>query len=146
MQGVPGDNRCVLLLGYPEQMEVMMREANPGLARRFQLQNAWIFQDYNDEDLLHILRAKAEGAYGWALELNLAIAAVKVLAMERREPNFGNAGAVNNLLATAALRMEERTKHLSSAQRALGGQPLVGEGSSTQSSRELRGSHNHPLA
>ena len=37
VQGVPGDDRCVLLLGYAEQMETMMREGNPGLARRFQL-------------------------------------------------------------------------------------------------------------
>jgi hypothetical protein len=91
VQGVPGDDRCVLLLGYKEEMEVrhsegeggsevgtpgpenllplfslrlsevlhiqplealcrlpptplaqtMMSKANPGLARRFQLQNAW---------------------------------------------------------------------------------------------------------
>jgi hypothetical protein len=31
VQGVPGDDRCVLLLGYPDQMEEMMREANPGV-------------------------------------------------------------------------------------------------------------------
>lgn len=126
VQGMPGDDRCVLLLGYPEQMEVMMREANPGLARRFQLQNAWIFQDYNDEDLLFILRSKALSLYGWTLDFNVSIAAVKVLGMERRKPNFGNAGAVNNLLAAAALCMEKRTKSQSAAARAAGGKPLVG--------------------
>jgi len=31
VQGVPGDDRCVLLLGYPDQMEEMMRAANPGV-------------------------------------------------------------------------------------------------------------------
>lgn len=126
VQGVPGDDRCVLLLGYPDQMEVLMREANPGLARRFQLQNAWVFEDYNDEDLLFILRAKALKAYSWDLGLDASRAAVKVLAMERKRPNFGNAGAVNNLLSTAALRMEARTKHLPAAQRAATGVPLVG--------------------
>ncbi|MEW5315789.1 MAG: hypothetical protein WDW38_007194 [Sanguina aurantia] len=45
--------------------------------------------------------------------------------MERRKPNFGNAGAVNNLLATAALRMEARTKHLPVVQRATSGKPLA---------------------
>ncbi len=40
VQGVPGDDRCVLLLGYEDQMREMMRRANPGLARRFQLQVA----------------------------------------------------------------------------------------------------------
>jgi hypothetical protein len=38
VQGVPGDDRCVLMLGYEEPMQAMMRGANPGLARRFQLQ------------------------------------------------------------------------------------------------------------
>lgn len=59
VQGVPGDDRCVLLLGYKEQMETMMREANPGLARRFQLSQAWEFEDYNKDQLLSILRDKA---------------------------------------------------------------------------------------
>ncbi len=59
VQGVPGDDRCVLLLGYEGQMEAMMREANPGLARRFQLANAFRFEDYDDVDLMHITRGAA---------------------------------------------------------------------------------------
>lgn len=59
VQGVPGDDMCVLLLGYPDQMETMMREANPGLARRFQLSQAWLFEDYSQEDLLHIMKNAA---------------------------------------------------------------------------------------
>ena len=56
---MPGDDRCVLLLGYQDQMEEMMRKANPGLARRFQLQAAWRFEDYTQKDLLHIMKAAA---------------------------------------------------------------------------------------
>lgn len=32
VQGMFGADQCVLLLGYPEQMKVMMQKANPGLA------------------------------------------------------------------------------------------------------------------
>lgn len=60
VQGVPGDDMCVLLLGYPDQMEAMMREANPGLARRFQLSQAWVFEDYSKDDLLHIMKDAAQ--------------------------------------------------------------------------------------
>ncbi|KIY94942.1 Stage V sporulation protein K [Monoraphidium neglectum] len=118
VQGVPGDDRCVLLLGYREQMEEMMRDANPGLARRFQMQNAWEFDDYSSEDLFFIMRAAAKKRYGWDLGHNELKAGLAALEVERRRPNFGNAGAVNNLLAAAALRMEARTKSLPPAARA----------------------------
>lgn len=59
VQGVPGDDRCVLLLGYKDQMEAMMRKANPGLARRFQLSQAWEFEDYDKDQLLTIMTAAA---------------------------------------------------------------------------------------
>ena len=29
VQGVPGDDRCILLVGYRDNMETMIREANP---------------------------------------------------------------------------------------------------------------------
>lgn len=66
VQGVPGDDRCVLLVGYKEQMETMMREANPGLARRFQLSQAWTFEDYSNDQLLTIIRERA--AKRWELQ------------------------------------------------------------------------------
>lgn len=47
VQNVPGEDRCVLLLGYKAEMENFMRTANPGLARRFALDNAFIFEDYS---------------------------------------------------------------------------------------------------
>jgi hypothetical protein len=45
-------------------------------------------------------------------------AALSTLDKERRRPNFGNAGAVNNLLSAAALRMESRCKDLTPSERA----------------------------
>ncbi len=37
----------------------MLRKANPGLARRFQMDQAWRFEDYGPEDLLAITRDAA---------------------------------------------------------------------------------------
>ena len=34
VQSVPGEDRCVLLLGYRDKMEAMFRNVNPGLSRR----------------------------------------------------------------------------------------------------------------
>ncbi|GFH21452.1 NFX1-type zinc finger-containing protein 1, partial [Haematococcus lacustris] len=125
VQGVPGDDRCVLLLGYEEPMQALMREANPGLARRFQLANAWTFQDYNDEELLAIMKEAARRK-GWELGWPELKAGVQVLDKERRRPNFGNAGAVSNLLATVAMRMEARMQGLSDAARAAA-QPVAAD-------------------
>ncbi|KAJ9507979.1 hypothetical protein QJQ45_021314 [Haematococcus lacustris] len=125
VQGVPGDDRCVLLLGYEEPMQALMREANPGLARRFQLANAWTFQDYNDEELLAIMKEAARRK-GWELGWPELRAGVQVLDKERRRPNFGNAGAVNNLLATVAMRMEARMQGMSDAARAAA-QPVAAD-------------------
>lgn len=47
VQNVPGEDRCVLLLGYRAEMEEFMRKTNPGLARRFAMDNAFIFEDYS---------------------------------------------------------------------------------------------------
>eukprot|EP00884_Botryococcus_braunii_P010997 jgi/Botrbrau1/1989/Bobra.0052s0031.1 len=118
VQGVPGDDRCVLLLGYREQMQEMMRDANPGLSRRFQLEDAWEFEDFTDTQLFRILRAKAKAAYGWEIPPKTAREAVRLLAKERMKPNFGNAGAVDNLLARAAQQMEDRTSNIPPLERA----------------------------
>lgn len=55
--------------------------------------------------------------YGWDLGWEQLQAGVRQLELEKRRPNFGNAGAVSNLLATVAQRMEARTAGLPPAQR-----------------------------
>lgn len=117
VQGVPGDDRCVLLLGYSQQMEVMLREANPGLARRFQLSEAFTFADFSDDELCQVLRGKAS-AGGWQLPREALEAGIAVLAKERMRPNFGNGSAVANLLSAAVQRFEQRHAHLAPAARA----------------------------
>ena len=113
VQGVPGDDRCVLLLGYKKEMEEMMRNTNPGLARRFNLQEAFYFEDYSDEDLLSILMEKVH-QLDMEIDVDTALEAVKVLAEQRRtDLHFGNGGAIENLLSSAKERMMTRLKECS---------------------------------
>ncbi|KAG1673297.1 hypothetical protein FOA52_002577 [Chlamydomonas sp. UWO 241] len=107
VQGVPGDDRCVMLLGYEEDMVKMMREADQGLARHFQMQEACRFPDFTPEELFVIMQ-KAALRRGWPLGEDELLAGIEALNAESRLPNFGNAGAVHNLLSNAALRMEKR--------------------------------------
>ncbi len=116
VQGVPGEDRAVVLLGYRTEMERMLANCNPGMARRFQLDNAFVFADYDDAALKRILLGRVAGD---KLEIADATAtfAIKRLAKAKAMPNFGNAGAVNNLLSEAKLRMQHRQKTLPLAER-----------------------------
>lgn len=57
VQSVPGDDRAVVMLGYQEEMERMMKNVNPGLSRRFQLEYAFQFPDYDDTALTRCARS-----------------------------------------------------------------------------------------
>lgn len=100
VHSTPGDDRAVLLLGYEDQMRDMLRKVNPGLSRRFPVDNAFFFEDYNDEQLLSILNRKLVDQ-GLAATDEAKNTAIDVLAKLRRRPNFGNAGEVENLLSRA---------------------------------------------
>lgn len=58
----------------------------------------WLFT-YHTYSYLIVLHR-----YQWAFDEATLLAGVKALDAERRRPNFGNAGAVMNLLAAAAVR------------------------------------------
>lgn len=98
VQGTPGEDLAVILLGYEEEMRTMLRDCNPGLSRRFRSEYAFKFEDYNDEELTVIMmdRAKVKELY---VTIELARSCVvNVLAKQRAKPHFGNVGAINNLL------------------------------------------------
>jgi DNA replication protein DnaC len=88
------------------------------VSRDWQLQNAWEFEDYSDLGLIKILRGAAKRR-GLVISMETSVAAVGLLAKERMRPNFGNAGAVNNLLSQAVIGMERRLRSMPAAQRAL---------------------------
>ncbi|KAK4162449.1 stage V sporulation protein K [Cladorrhinum sp. PSN259] len=103
----PGENRCVILLGYPDMMEDMFQKSNPGLRRRFPLEDAFRFENYDDKTLNQILRLKMEKEEITAEEGAMGVAA-EVLRRARDRPNFGNGGDVDNLLGMAKTRFRER--------------------------------------
>ncbi len=108
VQSKPGEDRCVLLLGYKDQIEVMLQAVNPGLSQRFPLSAAFVFDDFSDDELRQVLDLKL-GQQG--LDMTAASArdvAIDVLRRARNRPNFGNAGEVDILLDGAKMRQQQR--------------------------------------
>jgi DNA polymerase III delta prime subunit len=110
VQSTPGEDRCVLLLGYKDQMEDMFRDTNPGLARRFPLDSAFVFEDFSDGELRQILDLKLKDV-GYDATDQAKQVAIEMLQRARNRPNFGNAGEVDILLDKAKAQHQ---KHLSS--------------------------------
>ncbi|KJK78565.1 hypothetical protein H634G_06263 [Metarhizium anisopliae BRIP 53293] len=100
VQNVPGEDRCVILLGYKEQIEEMFQNVNPGLSRRFAIDSPFIFQDFDDDALSRILDLKLKDG-GFQANAQAKRVALDILSRERNRPNFGNAGAIDNLLSKA---------------------------------------------
>jgi hypothetical protein len=100
VQSTLGEDRCVLLLGYKDQMENMFRDANPGLARRFPLESAFVFEDFTHEEIRRILDIKLKDI-GFGATDQAKNVAMDVIQRARNRPNFGNAGEVDIVLDRA---------------------------------------------
>ncbi|KAI1500724.1 P-loop containing nucleoside triphosphate hydrolase protein [Biscogniauxia marginata] len=102
-----GDDRCVLLLGYKDKMEQMYQDANPGLKRRFPLDNAFVFEDYTTDELRQIWRQKLRTR---ALDVSDGVEdkVLEILERQRHKLNFGNAGEVDIILDNAQKRYQQR--------------------------------------
>ncbi len=118
VQNVPGDDRCVLLLGYEPQMEVMFQNVNPGLARRFQKSDAFMFDNFTDPELQQILELKLRSQDLSATQQALSTA-IDVLSRLRNGLNFGNGGDVENLLSKAKSNYQARQSALPPSQRSV---------------------------
>ncbi|KAK7743081.1 hypothetical protein SLS62_010714 [Diatrype stigma] len=107
ISGAPGEDRCIILAGYPEEMETMFQGCNPGLQRRFPRENALHFDSYDEDQLCDILLEKLASDDVSVSERGKKVAR-EVLARMRVSPKFGNGGDVENLIARAKLRQRER--------------------------------------
>ncbi|KAL4786945.1 P-loop containing nucleoside triphosphate hydrolase protein [Aspergillus varians] len=107
VQSNPGDDRCVLLLGYQDQMMEMFQNVNPGLSRRFPMDTAFMFEDFSDTELGQILDLKLK-QQGFEATKPAKKVALEILARARNRPHFGNGGAVDNLLNDAKFRQQQR--------------------------------------
>ena len=89
---------------------------NPGLSRRFKIEDAFNFEDFDDAELLKILNLKLNnqnlGATDSAKKL-----AIEMLSRSRNRPNFGNAGEVENLISEAKARAVQRRHEIPAAER-----------------------------
>lgn len=107
----PGADMAVILAGYEDEIMKMCREVNPGLGRRFDVDHPVVFRDFDNASLERILKQKCnlEGMYCPDV---VAQKAIEKLAMQRSQPSFGNAGAVDNLLSNAKLSALRRTSNV----------------------------------
>ncbi len=107
VQSVPGDDRCVLLLGYKDQMENMFQNVNPGLSRRFPISSGFYFEDFSDDELRKIFYTKVK-QQGYQVTDQAANVAMEMLSRARNRPNFGNAGEIDIILNAAKARHQTR--------------------------------------
>ncbi|MCJ1382149.1 hypothetical protein MMC17_005261 [Xylographa soralifera] len=118
VQSVIGEDRCVLLLGYKEKLEEMFQNTNPGLSRRFPLDDAFYFEDFDDDQLRAILALKLRKQDLDATHEAKDVA-IAVLARSRRRLNFGNAGEVENMISHAKASYQKRDSAIPPSERSV---------------------------
>lgn len=110
-QGVPGEDRCIILVGYEDKIRDLFQNANPGLSRRFPVNNPFHFQDFTLDQLELILRLKISEEHLIPTD-NAIIAARELLTQALMRPKFTNAGEVGSILSTAKMNYETRISRL----------------------------------
>lgn len=107
VQGNPGDDRCVILLGYENRMRSLFQNGNPGLSGRFMADAPFRFTDYSMQELRDILlldmKARDVLCADGALD-----AALDILARSRNNQNFSNAREVRTVVSAAISRYQQR--------------------------------------
>lgn len=111
VQGVPGEDRCIILVGYRDKLRDMFNNVNPGLSRRFPADRPFCFENFNTNELEQILRLKLRDQELTASDEAIEIAR-DVFERALMRPKFTNAGEVDALLTRAKMNYEERQSRL----------------------------------
>lgn len=98
----------VIAAGYPEKMSTF-RRANPGLNRRFPMENTIHFDDFSVEELFTILHQYLEQKELFLTDdAESDLRKIIQILWEKRDSIFGNAGEMRNLAEALARRRAAR--------------------------------------
>ena len=103
-----------LLAGYKQEMEKVFSH-NPGLPSRFPQQ--FSFEDYNDEELLQILRRQIHERFDGRMQIEdgddglFCRIVARRIGQGRGSTGFGNARAVENAFSKVRSRQAARVSH-----------------------------------
>jgi SpoVK/Ycf46/Vps4 family AAA+-type ATPase/DNA-binding transcriptional MerR regulator len=108
LDGGTGADICVIMAGYQPQMEELFRNCgNPGLVGRMNLDQALLFEDYDDVALRVVLK-RLVLARGLSMAPATLDFAVGQMARKRKLDGFRNAAEAGLLLDRATLKMTAR--------------------------------------
>ncbi len=108
IDGSAGVDMAVILAGYEPQMRALFKNANnQGFTRRFNLEEAFQFEDFVDADLKKVLLSllRRENLRAGMSTINLAIS---LISQRRRLEGFGNAAECSLILDRAKLHLASR--------------------------------------
>jgi AAA+ superfamily predicted ATPase len=108
VHNAPGEDIAVIFVGGRNDMETMFRAHHPGLARCFSLPTAFVFEDFDDMDLEEIALHALQKTGDITAPLDVVLALVKSVTVQRLAPTFGNAGTMIAAVQQALQRMSAR--------------------------------------
>lgn len=107
VQGVIGEDRCIILIGYEDKLRNMFDHVNPGLSRRFPIDNPFRFENFTVPELEEIMNLQMKEQDLSASEEALPVVR-ELLGRALMRPIFSNAGEVESMLSKAKLSYEAR--------------------------------------
>ena len=107
VQGVLGEDRCIILVGYEDKLRNMFHHVNPGLSRRFPIENPFRFENFTVPQLEEIMKGKMQEQDLKATDDAYRVAR-EVFERASMRPNFSNSGEVENLMTKAKMNFEAR--------------------------------------
>ncbi|KAF5345153.1 hypothetical protein D9758_009721 [Tetrapyrgos nigripes] len=92
-----------------DEMLDMFQNVNPGLSRRFAIEDAFNFEDFSTDELRQILELKLK-KQDLEVTPEAKKVALEVLERAKLRPNFGNGGEVENVLTKAKTNYMKRIR------------------------------------
>mgnify|MGYP006088248727 CR=1 FL=1 len=104
-------NIAVILLGYPSEMEKMMRDQNPGFRGRFDWDRRFKFEDYTKDELDAIVFGIIDRKDGVIVPRSVRRAlSSRLESMRDSVPNFRNAAEAKAMIDQVLARARARQK------------------------------------